>query len=790
MTVFYKRVQRARRGLCCAVAGTLLAGTFHAAGAAPAAPASTVAAGTLPAGVAASGAAAPNATPNAALNAPAPGATPAGVPTASAPSADGARTYSLTLKQLGAQYPLNITGVDGTNGVPFSVRADEVVTGAKLKLDYAYSPALLPDLSHINVMINGEVAYSIPVPKEDAGRNLQRTVDIPARLITDFNRLNLQLIGHYTMQCEDPLHSSLWANVGNQSVLELTVSPLSMRNDLAALPLPFFDRRDVRRMVLPIVFSGNPDPATLEAAGTLSSWFGALADYRGARFPATLGEIPKEGNAVVMLAGDAAIPGVQAAAVNAPTISIVDNPNDPNGKLLVIQGRNSADLKTAAYALALGGQTLSGQTATITKLQPLAPRQPYDAPNWLPSDRPVKFGELANGRSLNVAGYRPDLIRLNMRVPPDLFAWHQKGAPVDLKYRYTPRPNVDKSLLTVSLNNQFVQAIPIPTDKASSLVDQVLPDAMLPAEKRFYLPLFMLPPRSQLQLYYSYDVLKQGDCKDAMLDNARGAIDPDSTIDVSHIPHFIAMPDLAAFDSAGFPFTRMADLSQTTVVLPDQPSAADFGAYLTLLGHLGASTGYPASGVTVAQASQAAKLADKDLLVIASGENQPLLKQWAQYMPAAMDGKEKRFSISDLVYRTTSWLGPRPQPRDAISFNSDGADALLAGFESPLTPGRSVVVLSGNKPQGLADALDVLMDDSIEDHGIKGSLALVRGKQVDSLLADESYFVGQLGPVDYAEWFFSRHLLVFLACCLLGAFLLAAVLYWSLHGRAQRRLKR
>jgi hypothetical protein len=763
MTVFQNRVHRARRGLCGALAGTLLASAFHTASAAP-------------------GDSAPGA---AAASAPA-----SSTPSAVSPAADGTRTYSLTLKQLGAQYPLNITGVDGSNGVPFSVRADEVVTGAKLKLDYAYSPALLPDLSHINVMVNGEVAYSIPVPKEDAGKSLERTVDIPARLVTDFNRLNLQLIGHYTMQCEDPLHSSLWANVGNQSVLELTVAPLRTRNDLSALPLPFFDRRDVRRLVLPMVFAGNPDPATLEAAGALSSWFGALADYRGARFPATLGQLPKEGNAVVLVAGGASVPGLQTSAVNAPTLSVVVNPNDPNGKLLVIQGRDSSDLKTAANALVVGGQTLSGQTATITKLQPLAARKPYDAPNWLPSDRPVRFGELASDRSLNVAGYRPDLIRLNLRLPPDLFGWQNKRVPVDLKYRYTPRPTSDKSLLTVSLNNQFVQALPLPAADTGSLASKLLPDSTLPAEKRLELPLFLLPTRSQLQLYYSYDVLKQGDCKDALLDNVRGAIDPDSTIDISHLPHFIAMPDLDTFDKAGFPFTRMADLSQTTVVLPDQPSVSDYSAYLTLLGRLGASTGYPATGVTIAQAGQTAKLADKDLLVIASGDNQPLLKQWGQYMPASMDGKEKRFSVSDLVYRTTSWLGPRPQPRDTLSFNSDSADAMLAGFESSVTAGRSVVVVSGNQPQGLADAVNVLMDDGSEDHGIKGSLVLVRGQQAESLLAEQTYYIGSLGPVEYAEWFFSRHLLVFLACCLLGAVLLASVLYWSLHARSQRRLKR
>ena len=47
------------------------------------------------------------------------------------------------------------------------------------------------------------------------------------------------------------------------------------------LPLPFFDRRDMRKLVLPFVFQAEPDNATLEAAGALSSWFGGLAGYRG-----------------------------------------------------------------------------------------------------------------------------------------------------------------------------------------------------------------------------------------------------------------------------------------------------------------------------------------------------------------------------------------------------------------------------------------------------------------------------------------------------------------------------
>ena len=112
---------------------------------------------------------------------------------------------------------MQLRGVQGNAGVSFSVRNDEVVTSARLRLNYAYSPALLADISHIKVLMNEQVVATIPVPNEHGGKNLQRDIDIPSRLITEFNRLNIELIGHYTMECEDPAHSSLWANVGNDS---------------------------------------------------------------------------------------------------------------------------------------------------------------------------------------------------------------------------------------------------------------------------------------------------------------------------------------------------------------------------------------------------------------------------------------------------------------------------------------------------------------------------------------------------------------------------------------------
>ena len=713
-------------------------------------------------------------------------------------SAPGAKSYTVTLKQLGRNYPMSLRGVESTDSVSFDVRADSIVTGARLNLQYTYSPALLAELSQINVLVNDEVAASLPLPKDKAGQLQQQMVQIPAHLITEFNRLSLQFIGHYTMSCEDPQHSSLWAKISNASELGIDVSPLALPDDLAIMPLPFFDRRDARALDLPFVFAAAPDNATLEAAGALSSWFGAQASYRGARFSSAYNQIPASGNAVVLVSGPDALQvgSLSLPPAKGPTLTVLTNPNDVNGKLLVLSGRDGNELKRAATALVLGSQALSGNSVVIERMEVVQPRKPYDAPNWLPSDRPVKLGELLPAKELNVSGYNPGDVIVPLNFAPDLFTWRDEGAPLHLKYRYTPQERSNNSSLIISFNDALIQSQNLLSqDKLDSGVLSALKsDDSLGRETTLLLPLNSAALQSRLQLRYMFDYLKQGECNDIIIDNMRGAIDPESTLDVSGYDHFIAMPNLGVFKDAGFPFTRLADLSQTAVVLPDNAGAADLDAYLTVLGRFGHATGYPATGVQVLQAAQVASAADKDLLVLASGSNQPLLAQWADHLPANTAEGQLSFHLSDLPMRVRDWFSPDPEAnqrraRMAMAFSGGANSTYLTGFESPLKSGRSVVVIASGQPQGLADATNALIGGEDYAQSIQGSLVVVRGKNIEPLVADEQYYVGSLGPIKYLQWLISRHVVLALVLTGLGLILLSGLAYLLLRARANKRLQ-
>jgi hypothetical protein len=110
------------------------------------------------------------------------------------------------------------------------------------------------------------------------------------------------------------------------------------------MPLPFFDRRDIRMLSLPRRSPAIPTMARWRRPDR-SSWFGALAAYRGARFPVQVNALPPRGNAVVMVAGGPGQLPEEVAAPKGPTLTVQPNPNDANGKLLIVSGRNVAELK-------------------------------------------------------------------------------------------------------------------------------------------------------------------------------------------------------------------------------------------------------------------------------------------------------------------------------------------------------------------------------------------------------------------------------------------------------------
>lgn len=698
-------------------------------------------------------------------------------------------TRRLSLRDMGAYDTIKLRGLDPITTLNAAVRNDEVVTAARLRLIYTYSPSLIFSLSHLKIYLNGEVIATLPLDKESAGGTVIKDIDLDPRLFTDFNRISVQMIAHYTIDhCEDPYHSTLWTDISPETTLALTTSSIALPNSLALLPAPFFDRRDNRRLVVPFVLPAQAEPAMLRAAGVVSSWLGALADWRGARFPVST-TAPADAHAVAFYLPQAHPDGVNVSELKGPTVLVMPNPSSPpesGRKLLVIAGRDAKELQQAADALVLGQVSMSGDRAVVNAVDLGPERKPYDAPNWAPVDRLVKFKELVSDPSqLEVSGFNPSAIRVGMRLPPDLFAWARHSVPLDVQYRYTAPSSYNDSVLNVGINDQLLRSVRLrPLDRSGA--DRQFNVPLLSAteargSEEIRVPALRIGSNNQFQFQFHMDSQKTGLCVSTATDSARAAVDPDSSIDFSQFVHYTVMPNLAFFATSGFPFTRMADLADTAVVMPDAPAASDQEALLTLLGQLGRWSGMPALRVSLVPAAAIDTVKHKDLLVIGTGSAGDLLGKWNKGMPMVIERSQNQLQLREQK---------RSQgPAGSVDVSVNGPIAALVGFESPFARKRSVVALEANAPERLGDLLDVLGDDARVGE-VRGDLTVVRQKVVVGLSAGDTYDVGHLPWYAWLWVHISRYPWLMAVAGILAGLFVAMSVFWALGRIAARRLDR
>ncbi|HXY21941.1 MAG TPA: cellulose biosynthesis cyclic di-GMP-binding regulatory protein BcsB, partial [Burkholderiaceae bacterium] len=240
------------------------------------------------------------------------------------------------------------------------------------------------------------------------------------------------------------------------------------------------------------------------------------------------------------------------------------------------------------------------------------------------------------------------------------------------------------------------------------------------------------------------------------------------------------------------PFTKYADLGQTVVILPDAPKPAEVETMLTVLGSFGAATGVAATRFELLTASNAQQAGDRDVLVIASGLDAPLLQAWKNTLPARIDaGQRASSTLGKLADAGAEWFSgalPHAVPKDGwTEIASKGPLAAILGFESPLASGRSAVVLNATDAATLPRTAAALIDAS-KVRNVRGDLVLLRDEEVQSFRVGDTYYVGHLS---WWRWiWFQLHshpiLLVTLGLAL-GVFI-ALVIFGALRRMAARRL--
>ena len=187
-------------------------------------------------------------------------------------------------------------------------------------------------------------------------------------------------------------------------------------------------------------------------------------------------------------------------------------------------------------------------------------RQPDDAPRWARTDQPIALWDYATADQLQGDGSAP--LNVYFRIPPDIFyAGEPQRAPaprLSLQL-HSHRPHLQHAGAHQQRLPRLHAARPRPGSLAQDEADVPVPVVNL------------RPFSNSLSFDFTFQLLKKGGCQDTTPINMQGAILRDSYLDLRGYPHYAPMPNLEIFANAGFPFTRLADLSETTVVLPPRP---------------------------------------------------------------------------------------------------------------------------------------------------------------------------------------------------------------------------
>ena len=703
------------------------------------------------------------------------------VPAPAHPVAPAAFSSVFTLADAGVPGPITLHGVDASHSVYFSVARNHIVKTAAMKLRYHLSPGLLPGVSQLNVSLNGALVASLAVNTSDQPGPLEAAVNLPAELLVPNNQLTFEFIGHYALRCEDPSNSTLWARVDSNSTIELAGSLLPITNDLSLLPLPFYDSGVNPNPVVPIVFLSQPSPKAIQAAGIVASWFGILDGYRPVRFPVSIGAIPA-GNAIVIAQRVAEIPAsLNITATSGPTVAISANPSDRTSTILLLTGDNPDALLMAAMALALHGDTWQGPQMSVQSLTLPPPRRPDDAPRWLSTDQnsASNLGEIAQTGDLEGDGSVP--IAVYLRIPPDLDYGEKQNLPFHLSYRYDGVPLGTGSTLQLYMNGAFVSSTPLPhQDNASSVLETVVP-----------IPVYDLRPFSNtMTLSFTFQAAGDGSCTAAMPANLQGAILKDSSLDIAGIPHWTSLPNLELFANAGYPFTRKADLADTAVVLPDQPSAAELEMFLSMMGHFAAQTGYPVLNVTVTNAAGITADGTKDYLVMGTLDDQPALRTLDRSLPVGVDAAGLHIrDLHGVFDRVARWRHGSDQPPGG-ELDTAGAlpDALIEGIEWPSGSNRSVVLVLLRDDAAVPNFLSTFLQAS-QSSAVSQSVSVLHGAQFSSYrIGSAAYRVGDISLLTRVTMIFQQFPWLIAIVLAILCFLMAVLLQAKLRRQARLRL--
>ncbi|MFW5387706.1 MULTISPECIES: cellulose biosynthesis cyclic di-GMP-binding regulatory protein BcsB [unclassified Yersinia (in: enterobacteria)] len=704
---------------------------------------------------------------------------------------------TITIKDMGQPNGLLLSGGQLQSGIVFTLPNDLVITNAKLSLALKLSSELAGKNYSLQLMLNGQPLGTLPLTPSSENSAIYQ-VDVPAAMVVATNNLSMSITGDNTvLQCETDQLNKFWVSILPTSSIQLEGQQLNIGKNLGLFPRPFFDAMQMKETKVVMAFPANIRADVIGAAAGVASWFGYQANYRDIDFPVQFDSLP-EGNGILFGKPGEHIGDFVLPQSTGPSLQLIDNPHNPVAKLLLVIGNNEEELRQAAWRLT--SEPLPPEASSLSVKAQAIPRSiPYDAPRWINTEHPVLLKSLVpNLDALTANGIYHDGIHVDFRAAPDLFMWDGETIPIHIGYRFPIEDWIDEnsSQLNVSINNIFLYNLPV---NKKGLIESLWRAVGGDTRQESYtlrLAPYLIYGDNQLEFYFAINPKAGTPCNLLNNNNIKSRIEPDSYIDLSHTHHFTLLPNLSYFVGASFPFTRLADFSQTLVLLPEKPSKTEVRTLLGLVARAGNSTGKPVIHVKVklgvsANEKDISLFADNDILVVSTLDHadftQTLLTATSFGLENGVLSVKEPSTLEKLAdYLTGVWFRQQVEADRYLS-STDNWRGFLS-FRSGWNPQKVVVLATATGDDQLASIHGDLKLSTV-NAGVRGDLAIITNENgVRSFSVGEQFPRGELPWYQMIIWYASQHIVILALLALLISVIIGVSMFGLLKRRAAIRL--
>jgi hypothetical protein len=536
-------------------------------------------------------------------------------------------------------------------------------SGSTLHLVLSHSPLLLPDLSTLTVLVNGQRLTSVFLTRENAVRGLLSVPLETTSLGPGGYLVQLQFslaLSHD--ECAVPDNPGLWATIHDDSSIVLRLrpdpNPLGLEQ-LDRLLTPSGPAPPPMAMVLP----KNPLPAELEAAGLVAFQIGRWAAAAGAS-PAVeifaADQVPLDRPVILVGTGRALKPvgswgGLSWAGTSyttgerrIPTNQGIVALAPDGGRGVLVSGGTPGAVLDAADALARPERRaqLAGERVILTSRDTTRVVAPVA---W--SDGAASFAQLGATR-LEVNGSGEHTLDLGFERPAEWIL--TDGGNLDLVVTTTTGIRDATSWIAVSVNGHDLGAIPVKDGNREG------------GHYRFPLPTELLNGdlndqpvrRLALQIRIFLD-LPAGACIDRATEREWAAV---ALTSVWNLPHdrYPGL-DLGRFPA---PLLEANTAAPLDVVLPRRPTPAEVAAAMGVAAALGRWTGPERTALPRLMTSDhlSSDERSEDHLILIGGADRNEVAKAAAARDAPSVAPVKPTAYQQVPADNAGWLRLAPSP--------------------------------------------------------------------------------------------------------------------------------